>query len=129
MSHQVAGKQYHCPGRWLAISTFEWPPLKRALPCQEDEAVRKLVDKHGDKSWVLVASFLPNRTGKQIRERWHNQLDPMIMKGPARPHLFRPQIVERAFLNPRTFILSNACLEMSPRASTSAEEKESLVNG
>ncbi|KAJ1476368.1 Homeodomain-like protein [Baffinella frigidus] len=49
---------------------------------EEDEAVRKLVDKHGDKSWVLVASFLPNRTGKQIRERWHNQLDPNIMKGP-----------------------------------------------
>lgn len=44
--------------------------------------MRKLVDKHGDKSWVLVASFLPNRTGKQIRERWHNQLDPHIMKGP-----------------------------------------------
>ncbi|EKX40752.1 hypothetical protein GUITHDRAFT_75327 [Guillardia theta CCMP2712] len=49
---------------------------------EEDEEVRKLVDKHGDKSWVLVASFLPNRTGKQIRERWHNQLDPNIMKGP-----------------------------------------------
>ena len=49
---------------------------------EEDEEVRKLVEKHGDKSWVLVASFVPNRTGKQIRERWHNQLDPNIMKGP-----------------------------------------------
>ena len=49
-------------------------------PSQEDKEVRKLVEKHGDKSWVLVASFLPNRTGKQIRERWHNQLDPNIMK-------------------------------------------------
>lgn len=62
--------------------------LNPTLPCQEDEAVRKLVDKHGDKSWVLVASFLPNRTGKQIRERWHNQLDPNIMKGkPATSHI------------------------------------------
>jgi hypothetical protein len=49
---------------------------------EEDEEVRKLVEKHGDKSWVLVAGFLPNRTGKQIRERWHNQLDPEIIKGP-----------------------------------------------
>lgn len=49
---------------------------------EEDEEVRKLVEKHGDKSWVLVAGFLPNRTGKQIRERWHNQLDPDIVKGP-----------------------------------------------
>ena len=40
------------------------------------------MERHGDKSWVLVASFLPNRTGKQIRERWHNQLDPAIQKGP-----------------------------------------------
>ena len=66
------------------------------------------MDKHGDKSWVLVASFLPNRTGKQIRERWHNQLDPMIMKGPPPPSLFRQLFVEtlkRAFiLNPRTAI-------------------------
>ena len=44
--------------------------------------MRKLVEKHGEKSWVFVASFLKNRTGKQIRERWHNQLDPSIMKGP-----------------------------------------------
>ena len=101
------------PTRLLARSTnSEQPPLNHTLPyinahgymtkghgvrwyprvtvvilgwCQEDEAVRKLVDKHGDKSWVLVASFLPNRTGKQIRERWHNQLDPMIMKGPDPP--------------------------------------------
>ena len=55
---------------------------KAPWTAEEDEEVRKLVDKHGDKSWVLVASFLPNRTGKQIRERWHNQLDPDIIKGP-----------------------------------------------
>jgi hypothetical protein len=54
--------------------------MKRSF--QEDEEVRKLVQKHGEKSWVFVASFLKNRTGKQIRERWHNQLDPAIMKGP-----------------------------------------------
>jgi hypothetical protein len=49
---------------------------------QEDEAVRKLVDQHGGKSWTLVASFLPNRSGQQTQQRWHNKLDPNIVKGP-----------------------------------------------
>jgi hypothetical protein len=42
--------------------------------------VRKLVIKFGTKSWSQVAHYVPNRTGKQIRERWHNQLDPAIRK-------------------------------------------------
>lgn len=35
---------------------------------------------HGTRSWTLVASHLPGRTGKQCRERWHNQLDDGIRK-------------------------------------------------
>jgi hypothetical protein len=37
---------------------------------EEDEEVRKLVVKHGDKSWVLVASYLPNRTGRLNPDFW-----------------------------------------------------------
>jgi hypothetical protein len=36
------------------------------------------VNKHGTKSWSLLASKIDRRTGKQMRERWHNQLDPNI---------------------------------------------------
>mmetsp|Transcript_43178 Transcript_43178/g.104157 ORF Transcript_43178/g.104157 Transcript_43178/m.104157 type:complete len:588 (+) Transcript_43178:373-2136(+) len=71
-SKQVGGV---CVPEGMSSCKAPWTP-------EEDEEVRKLVEKHGDKSWVLVASYLPNRTGKQIRERWHNQLDPNIMKGP-----------------------------------------------
>lgn len=46
----------------------------------EDEIVIKLVEKHGLKSWSALAVHLPGRTGKQIRERWHNQLDPAVKK-------------------------------------------------
>uniref|UniRef100_A0A7S0Z4A8 Uncharacterized protein n=1 Tax=Hemiselmis tepida TaxID=464990 RepID=A0A7S0Z4A8_9CRYP len=46
----------------------------------EDEIVIKLVEKHGLKSWSALAVHLPGRTGKQIRERWHNQLDPNVKK-------------------------------------------------
>ena len=40
----------------------------------------RLVAQYGPKRWSLIASNLPGRTGKQCRERWHNQLDPNIKK-------------------------------------------------
>jgi len=33
----------------------------------------------------MIAAGLPNRTGKQCRERWHNQIDPNINKNPWTP--------------------------------------------
>ena len=42
--------------------------------------VMELVRRHGLKSWSALAVHLPGRTGKQIRERWHNQLDPNVRK-------------------------------------------------
>jgi len=47
---------------------------------EEDEIVIQLVKKHGLKSWSALSVHLPGRTGKQIRERWHNQLDPNVKK-------------------------------------------------
>ena len=47
---------------------------------EEDKLVRSLVEMHGTKRWSLIASNLIGRTGKQCRERWHNQLDPAIKK-------------------------------------------------
>lgn len=40
------------------------------------------VAEHGTKHWGLIGSKLNGRTGKQCRERWHNQLDPTIRKDP-----------------------------------------------
>ena len=37
---------------------------------------------HGTRKWSVLASHLPGRTGKQCRERWHNQLNPDISKLP-----------------------------------------------
>ena len=47
---------------------------------EEDEAVVELVAQFGVKSWSALAVHLPGRSGKQIRERWHNQLDPNVKK-------------------------------------------------
>ncbi|CAN0366575.1 unnamed protein product, partial [Ectocarpus sp. 12 AP-2014] len=53
---------------------------------QEDEEMVKLVLELGVKQWGLIGSRLSSlggdRTGKQCRERWHNQLDPAIKKDP-----------------------------------------------
>jgi len=48
------------------------------------------VQRHGTKSWSILAGQIPGsvcygRTGKQMRERWHNQLDPNIRKDPWTP--------------------------------------------
>lgn len=54
--------------------------LEPWLQC-EDDTLRKLVEVHGTNSWTQIADFLPERSGKQCRERWHNHLNPGIKKG------------------------------------------------
>jgi hypothetical protein len=46
---------------------------------EEDQIVADLVNENGPK-WSMIAAKLQGRTGKQCRERWHNQLDPSIKK-------------------------------------------------
>jgi hypothetical protein len=41
---------------------------------EDDIKVGELVEQYGTKSWSALAAHLPGRTGKQIRERWHNQV-------------------------------------------------------
>lgn len=48
----------------------------------EDTAMLALIKLHGISHWGLIAEKLVGRTGKQCRERWHNQLDPSINKQP-----------------------------------------------
>jgi hypothetical protein len=40
-----------------------------------------MIEKSGVGNWSGVADCLPGRTGKQCRERWHNHLNPGIVKG------------------------------------------------
>ena len=47
---------------------------------EEDDLVVELVARFGVKSWSALAVHMPGRSGKQIRERWHNQLDPNVKK-------------------------------------------------
>lgn len=47
---------------------------------QEDQKLRELVLLKGPKKWSTIANELPGRIGKQCRERWHNHLNPDIVK-------------------------------------------------
>ena len=58
------------------------PTSKRRPWCaEEDLHLKGLVDQHGIKSWAIIASFLPQRNGKQCRERWRHHLRPGLTKG------------------------------------------------
>jgi len=41
----------------------------------------RLVEQFGVKAWGKIGDLVRGRSGKQCRERWHNQLDPAINKG------------------------------------------------
>eukprot|EP00636_Phaeomonas_parva_P011632 CAMPEP_0118876332 /NCGR_PEP_ID=MMETSP1163-20130328/17066_1 /TAXON_ID=124430 /ORGANISM="Phaeomonas parva, Strain CCMP2877" /LENGTH=389 /DNA_ID=CAMNT_0006811937 /DNA_START=235 /DNA_END=1404 /DNA_ORIENTATION=- len=62
-------------------SGFSRKPWTKA----EDETLKELVNKFGPKRWATIASQLPDRIGKQCRERWTNHLRPEISKEPWRP--------------------------------------------
>ncbi|KAF9981062.1 Transcription factor myb3r-5 [Mortierella antarctica] len=69
-----------CLQRWRMISKPR--SIKGPWTPEEDRQLRTLVSELGAEKWVLIASRLGSRTGKQCRERWHNHLDPKIDKSP-----------------------------------------------
>lgn len=46
----------------------------------EDDLLRLKVNEKGAIHWAQIATFLPNRSGKQCRERWHNHLREGVTK-------------------------------------------------
>lgn len=50
------------------------------LIIQEDNKIVELVNLYGPKKWTIIAKHLTGRVGKQCRERWHNHLNPDIVK-------------------------------------------------
>ena len=63
----------------------EKSPLTQSLPPLSTNTISlpiSQVQTHGTKHWGVIGASLNGRTGKQCRERWHNQLDPAIRKDP-----------------------------------------------
>ena len=56
------------------------PPSKRAWSAEEDAKLIDVVEQLGPSNWSNIATYLPDRIGKQCRERWHNHLSPDVKK-------------------------------------------------
>jgi hypothetical protein len=70
-AHQVAD-------RWEKVVN---PALiKGSWTREEDERIIIWVEVHGPTSWTKLAEVMPGRIGKQCRERWHNSLNPEMVK-------------------------------------------------
>jgi Myb-like DNA-binding domain len=57
-------------------------PIKGPWTPSEDHRLLTLVNELGAEKWVVIASRLGSRTGKQCRERWHNHVNPVLNKAP-----------------------------------------------
>ncbi|XP_058057542.1 myb protein [Anopheles bellator] len=67
-----------CQQRWTKVVNPDL--IKGPWTKEEDDKVVSLVQKYGPKKWTVIARHLRGRIGKQCRERWHNHLNPDIIK-------------------------------------------------
>ena len=78
-SERSAAATFHI----LASSPTQTPkPIKGPWTPSEDRRLLSLVNELGAEKWVVIASRLGSRTGKQCRERWHNHVNPVLNKAP-----------------------------------------------
>uniref|UniRef100_A0A0E0LVZ0 Uncharacterized protein n=1 Tax=Oryza punctata TaxID=4537 RepID=A0A0E0LVZ0_ORYPU len=49
---------------------------------EDDEALRRLVERHGALNWTAIRREIPGRSGKSCRLRWCNQLSPQVKRRP-----------------------------------------------
>lgn len=51
---------------------------KKSWSEEEDRLLIAVVNRFGANKWSHIAKYIPNRMGKQCRERWYNHLSPNI---------------------------------------------------
>jgi hypothetical protein len=92
VTSQFPGKTVHqVVDRWEKVVN---PSLvKGSWTREEDELICNWVATHGPTSWTKLAEGLPGRIGKQCRERWHNGLNPDLVKTTWSPQ--EDQLIEK----------------------------------
>lgn len=68
-----------CLHRWKKI--LQPGLIKGPWNVKEDQLLRKWVAENGPCRWSEATKIIEGRSGKQIRERWFNTLDPKLKKG------------------------------------------------
>lgn len=69
---------------------------------EEDELLRKSVEKHGARNWKKIATDVPNRNHVQCLQRWRKALDPKVVKGHWSPEEDM-RLLELVTLNPKNW--------------------------
>ena len=67
------------------IEEGTYEPIKNSnkrFSIDEDMKLEKLVEKHGQNSWDIIANEMPNRSARQCRDRWKKYLDPKTVQVP-----------------------------------------------
>ncbi|GLD95927.1 hypothetical protein PINS_up004605 [Pythium insidiosum] len=60
--------------RWRELSTDQRRSKAQRWTADESAKLRQLVDTHGAKDWLFIASHLPPRTDLQCRQHWYRVL-------------------------------------------------------
>uniref|UniRef100_S4R4K5 V-myb avian myeloblastosis viral oncogene homolog n=1 Tax=Petromyzon marinus TaxID=7757 RepID=S4R4K5_PETMA len=58
------------------------PGSKARWSREEDDLLKRLVEKHGNGDWKFIANFFTNRSDVQCLHRWQKVLNPELIKGP-----------------------------------------------
>ena len=53
---------------------------KKIWTPEEDQILLGLIERYGPAKWSTISGHMVGRQGKQCRERWHNHLNPEILK-------------------------------------------------
>ncbi|CAK74871.1 unnamed protein product (macronuclear) [Paramecium tetraurelia] len=76
IAEQLPGRNMNqCSQRWRRLNPQE--NNKKKWEFEDDQKIIQLVKQY-DKNWAEIAKHLPGKSGKQIRERYLNKLDPSI---------------------------------------------------
>lgn len=77
--HMKGRTAIQCLHRWTKI--LKPGLVKGPWTEEEDRKLRDWVGREGPGKWSQCSSFIVGRSGKQCRERWFNNLNPVVKKG------------------------------------------------
>lgn len=59
--------------------------IKGPWSAEEDQILKRLVERYGPRNWSLISRYIKGRSGKSCRLRWCNQLSPTVERRPFSP--------------------------------------------
>jgi hypothetical protein len=77
-AHFPSKSSHQLLDRWIKV--LDPNLVKGNWTAEEDEKILNWVRVSGANAWTKLAESMPGRIGKQVRERYHNSLNPGVTK-------------------------------------------------